>query len=168
MTTGCTSGKRDKCKTWLSSTLLPRGINWELLKKAVYRWKEEHGVRTHKYTQIYGQVVMHHAVHRNGAQGKHAGTYMSMMIFFTRSLLWWSSMFLKLADERPKAKKDRYGTCVDAFGSGVALLVALAAPQLHQMQMELVQDVSVHRVNRIAQLRTHKCPLSQGYIHNCI
>lgn len=62
-----------------------------------------------------------------------------------------------------ESEKDRRGTCVCAFGSGVALLVALAAPQLHQLQMKLVQDVSIHRVDRIAQLQTHNNPLSKCY-----
>lgn len=75
LTTGWTSGKRDKCKTWLISALLPEGIRWELLRMDVYRRENGHGVRTHNYTQIYSQVVMHRAIHRNGARRvKHAGT----------------------------------------------------------------------------------------------
>lgn len=43
-------------------------------------------------------------------------------------------------------------TCVRAFGSRVALFVALAAAQLHELSVESVEDVAVHRVDGVGQL----------------
>lgn len=43
-------------------------------------------------------------------------------------------------------------TCVHAFGSRVALLVALAAAHLHELSVESVEDVAVHRVDGVGQL----------------
>lgn len=43
-------------------------------------------------------------------------------------------------------------TCVRAFGSRVALFGALAAAHLHELSVEAVEDVPVHRVHRVGQL----------------
>lgn len=43
-------------------------------------------------------------------------------------------------------------TCVHAFGSRVALSVALAAAHLHELSVERVEDVAVHRVHGVGQL----------------
>lgn len=43
-------------------------------------------------------------------------------------------------------------TCVLDFGSRVALPVPLAAAHLHELSMELVQDLPLHRVHGISQL----------------
>lgn len=43
-------------------------------------------------------------------------------------------------------------THFEALRSGVALPVALAAPQLHELHVQLIQDASLHRVHRVGEL----------------
>lgn len=43
-------------------------------------------------------------------------------------------------------------TCVRAFGPRVALSVALATPHLHELGVESVENVAVHRVHGVGQL----------------
>lgn len=156
---GWRAERRDKCKTWLISALLPGGIRWVWLRKDVYRWEEEEpSVRTHNCVQIHDQELMHHATHTNDAQPiKHAGAWgqPNKCVKYEHDDIPLEVLCEALSltvqhVSKAENETDCCGTCVCAFGSGVALLVALAAPQLHQLQVELVQDVSIHRVNRIA------------------
>lgn len=47
-------------------------------------------------------------------------------------------------------------TQVHGVRAGVALLVPPAAPQLHQLDVQLVQNRSVQRADGVYQLQTHK------------
>lgn len=52
-------------------------------------------------------------------------------------------------------------TCVRSFGPRAALLEALAAPHLHQLSVQRVQHVPVHRVHRVGQLGEEETPREQ-------
>lgn len=52
-------------------------------------------------------------------------------------------------------------TCVRSFGPRAALLEALAAPHLHQLSVQRVQHVPVHRVHRVGQLGEEETPQEQ-------
>lgn len=45
-------------------------------------------------------------------------------------------------------------TCIQSFRTRVALLVTLTTPHLHQLSVEGVQDLPIHTIHRIGQLRT--------------
>ena len=53
-----------------------------------------------------------------------------------------------------EAKRCSFCTCIQAFRTRVALLVALTTSHLHQLRVEGVEDVPIDRVHGVGQLHT--------------
>lgn len=146
MNTGRTSGgKKDKCKAWLISALLPEGIRWNLSRKGVFKWertswcqnpKLHTDIRSGRHapctTQNWRRTSETSWSITTRAKIQYMHNTVCQEIFHDALSLMVQHVFkASMWVREGGGGKGWRGTCVCASRSGVALLVALAAPQLH-------------------------------------